>query len=241
MPRIRIQGVDIEYRVLKTRRNRHVRLTVSGKSGVRISAPRGYPERELHAMVREKASWILDRLDHFRNLEKQQPRWRYADGERLLIKGRWLPLRITHWERNVGRLRLDEDRLDVCLPRDKADDEGIVRDLFLRWLRRWAMQDLTHRVTMHAREMHLQHGRVTIRAQRSKWGSCSQNGSISLNMRLMLAPPEVADYVVIHELAHLRELNHSARFWRIVERHCPQRKEQQRWLREHGWLLEMDE
>ena len=192
-------------------------------------------------MVREKAPWILDRLNHFRTLEMQQPRWRYADGERLLIQGRWVPLRITHWERNAGRLRLDEDILDVRLPRDKADDEAVVRDLFLRWLRRWAMQDLTHRVTMHARKMRLPHGRVTIRAQRSKWGSCSQNGNISLNMRLMLTPPEVADYVVIHELAHLRELNHSARFWRIVECHCPQRKEHQRWLREHGWLLEMDE
>ena len=241
MPRVRIQGVDIEYRVLKTRRNRYVRLTVSGKNGVRISAPWGYPERELHAMIREKAAWILDRLNHFRALEMQQPRWRYADGERLLIQGRWVPLRITLWERNAGRLRLDDGILDIRLPGDKADDEAVVRDLFLRWLRRWAMRDLTHRVTLHAREMRLQHGRVTIRAQRSKWGSCSQHGNISLNMRLMLAPPDVADYVVIHELAHLRELNHSARFWRIVEQYCPGRKEHQRWLREHGWLLEMDE
>lgn len=241
MPRIRIQGIDIEYRVLKTRRNRHVRLTVSGKNGVRISAPRGYPDRELHAMVREKAPWILDRLNHFRDLERQQPRWHYTDGERLLIQGLWVPLRVTSWERDLARLHFDDGIIDLRLPLDRADDEEIIRDLFLRWLRRWAMQDLTRRVTLHAREMHLQHGRVTIRAQRSKWGSCSQNGNISLNMRLMLVPPEVADYVVIHELAHLRELNHSPRFWRIVERHCPDRKEHQRWLREHGWLLEMDE
>ncbi|MBN1449160.1 MAG: M48 family metallopeptidase [Bacteroidetes bacterium] len=240
MPQVKIQGVDIEYRVLKTRRNRYIRLTVSGKNGVRISAPWGYPERELHAMVREKGAWILDRLQYFRSLEEQQPRWRYTDGELLLVQGEWTPLRITPWEFNAGRLRLETGVLEIRLPQSRLNDPSIVHDLFLRWLRRWALQELSHRINSHADAMRLRPGRITIRAQRSKWGSCSQNGNISLNMRLMLVPPAVADYVMIHELAHLRQLNHSQRFWGIVDRYCPDRKTHQRWLREHSWLLEMD-
>ena len=127
------------------------------------------------------------------------------------------------------------------VPHEMVDDEAVLRDLFERWLRRWARQDIPLRVAALAREMQLKYTRIGIRDQRSKWGSCSMQGSISLNMRLMLVPPSVCDYVITHELAHLCQLNHSARFWRIVEQHCPDYRNRQHWLREHAWLLDMDE
>jgi predicted metal-dependent hydrolase len=240
MPHMRIQGTDIEYRVLKTRRNRYIRLTVSGKNGVRVSAPWGVPERDLHAMVREKGAWILDRLRHFRELEQQQPRWRYADGAQLLVMGTWRTLRVISWEWNAGKVSLEQGEVVVRVPFRFLRDETAIADLFHRWLRRWAGQELTRRVALHSERMQLRPSRLGIRAQRSKWGSCSASGSISLNMLLMHAPPEVIDYVIIHELAHLEELNHSAKFWRLVERHCPDRRQWQVWLREHTWLLEME-
>jgi predicted metal-dependent hydrolase len=239
VPQVVVRGIPIEYRVLKTRRNRYMRLTVSARDGVRISAPYGTPERDLHAMVREKGVWILDRLEHFRRQEEAQPRWQYRDGAQILLRGRWTALHVQAWERNAGKISLAEDGVVIRVPRAMRDDEAVLRDLFERWLRRWARQDLPLRLDALAAGMELRYGQVGIRDQRSKWGSCSVRGSISLNMRLMLAPPDVADYVIIHELAHIRELNHSPRFWRIVSRHCPEYREHQRWLREHSWLLDM--
>ena len=239
MPRVSIQGTEIEYRVLKTRRNRYIRLTVSGKNGVRVSAPMRVPERDLHAMVREKGAWILDRLRHFRELEEQQPRWRYADGEKVLIFGEWHALRVISWQWNAGKVELEGAQVVVRVPFRFLHDENVIADLFQRWLRRWAQQEIPRRVSAFAEQMGLRPSRITIRAQRSKWGSCSAEGSINLNMRLMLAPPAVLDYVIIHELAHLRQLDHSPRFWRIVEQHCPDRRAHQAWLRDHTWLLEL--
>ncbi len=241
MPQIVIKGIPIEYRVLKTRRNRYMRLTVSARNGVRISAPYGTPERDLHAMVREKGSWILERIEHYRREEEQQPRWRYHDGARLLLRGSWTTLHVHGWDRRAGNIRLEDHGVVIRVPHDMREDEDVLRDLFDRWLLRWAQQDLPLRVNALAHTMQLRFSRVGIRAQRSKWGSCSARGSISLNARLMLVPPEVSDYVIIHELAHIRELNHSARFWHIVEHYCPRQQEHRRWLREHSWLLDMDE
>jgi len=239
VPVLRINGEEIEYRVLKTRQNRNIRLTVSGRNGVRISAPRYVPERELHAMVSEKAEWILDRVREFEKLEDEQPRWQYRDGASVLLQGKWTPLRVETWQKNSGRIHLAEDRIVIQVPEHMRKRDDVLRDLFERWIRRWAAQELPRRMDYHASLMQLRHRRVSVRDQRSKWGSCSAAGNISLNMRLMLVPPETANYIIIHELAHLRELNHSPRFWHIVEQYCPDRRAHQRWLRDHGWLLEM--
>ena len=80
----------------------------------------------------------------------------------------------------------------------------------------------------------MQYGRIAVRCQKSKWGSCSAKGNLNFNCLLLLAPQEVLDYVVVHELCHLREMNHSARFWQYVAAVIPDHRERRRWLREHG-------
>ena len=104
-------------------------------------------------------------------------------------------------------------------------------------LRRQAAEHLIPRLHELAAQHGLTVGRVSIRNQRSRWGSCSRNGAISLNYRLMLMPVRVADYVLIHELMHLQQQNHGPRFWRLVERACPDYRESERWLRRHGRAL----
>ena len=104
-------------------------------------------------------------------------------------------------------------------------------------LRRQAAEQLIPRLHELAAQHGLHVGRVSIRNQRSRWGSCSRNGAISLNYRLVLMPPAVAEYVLIHELMHLQEQNHGTRFWRLVERACPGYSESERWLRRHGRSL----
>ena len=92
-------------------------------------------------------------------------------------------------------------------------------------------------ITAHARSMGVTFGNVTIRCQQTRWGSCSSRGNLNFNCLLMLAPPEVLDYVVVHELAHRKQMNHSALFWQEVARECPGYKESIRWLKENGGAL----
>ena len=97
-----------------------------------------------------------------------------------------------------------------------------------------ALQTLPARVEFFAWQMGVTYGRVTIRNQRTRWGSCSAKGNLNLNCLLMLLPEEIRDYVIVHELAHRKEMNHSARFWALVESMLPDYKARRKWLREHG-------
>ena len=89
------------------------------------------------------------------------------------------------------------------------------------------------RVAFWAERLKVRYGRITIRNQRTRWGSCSHNGNLSFNWRLVMAPDEVLDYVVIHELCHLKEMNHQKAFWKEVEEYCPDWRPQRRWLNQH--------
>lgn len=107
----------------------------------------------------------------------------------------------------------------------------------LDWLTDAAKEDLPLRVSRLAAQMGLSWGRVTVRHQHSRWGSCSAKGNLNFNCLLMLCPEEVRDYVVIHELCHRKEMNHSAAFWREVEKFCPDYRIHRRWLKENGAAL----
>lgn len=107
----------------------------------------------------------------------------------------------------------------------------------LRQLAEAAKLDLPHRVKHFAPMVGVTYGRITIRSQRSRWGSCSSKGNLNFNCLLMLCPEEVRDYVVVHELCHRIEMNHSPKFWAQVERVCPDYKLHRKWLKEHGGAL----
>ena len=116
-----------------------------------------------------------------------------------------------------------------------------LRPVIEKQLRKMAARELPARL----KELAAQHGfvaqRVTVRGQRTRWGSCSRRGTISLNWRLIQTPEAVRDYIILHELAHLRQMNHSDRFWREVERLCPDYRSAERWLKQQrGWLQEMN-
>ena len=119
----------------------------------------------------------------------------------------------------------------------QARQEGVLSSEELHALADRAMEVIPQRVAHFAPLVGVRYGRITIRNQRTRWGSCSGKGNLNFNCLLMLAPPEVLDYVVVHELCHRLDMNHSDRFWAQVERCCPGWREHRRWLREHGDAL----
>lgn len=104
-------------------------------------------------------------------------------------------------------------------------------------LRRRAGAVFAQRTAYFAQQMGVTYGKITVRDQKTRWGSCSQRGNLNFNFRLLLAPPEVLDYVVVHELCHRKEMNHSARFWYEVAQVLPDYQEQKAWLKQYGWRL----
>jgi hypothetical protein len=132
-----------------------------------------------------------------------------------------------------SEIREGEDGLRLVRGEDRAKPQAVLRE----WFSSRAREAFAERVAYWAPRLGVTHGRVTIRDQKTVWGSAARSGALSFNWRVLMAPPEVLDYLVIHELAHLREMNHSRRFWAIVAEHCPDWRRHRTWLRDHSRRL----
>ena len=199
---IRLAGREVEYRFVR-RRRRTLGLTVDA-DGLKISAPLRAPWRDIEGFVREKESWILAKLDEW-SIAPKPARLRGESGERLPLFGEMVELQFRR-----GRVRREDQR--VITPSVNA---------LVRWLKAAALEALRPRVAHFAALLGQPAPRVALSNARTQWGVCTEGGSIRLSWRLVHIEPGLADYVVAHEVAHLVELNHSRRFWALVERLYP--------------------
>ena len=193
-----------------------IRMTPAGE--VRLTVPRGASIPGGLAFAERQCDWIVR---EWRRLERHAAAW--ETGTEIWFRGDRVRLVV-----DVDTVELAGHRLrrTIAPPRFVEAVEGFLRSL--------AERELPERLNALAAERRLSPPRVTVRNQRSRWGSCSSKGSIALNWRLIQMPAAVSDYIILHELAHRRQPNHSARFWREVESLCPWWKESERWLRRYG-------
>jgi hypothetical protein len=185
---------------------------------VRLTVPRGASIAGGLAFADRQHDWILR---EWKRLEAHAAAW--DTGTEIWYRGA------------RARLAVELDGVVLAGHRMKRSDPATgIRQTVEKCLRQMAEIELPVRLAELVAERQLSTPRVTVRNQRSRWGSCSARGSIALNWRLIQMPPHVADYIILHELAHRRQPNHSARFWREVESLCPWWKDSERWLRRHG-------
>lgn len=213
---------EIDYRIRRSERARRVRVTVDA-TGVEVVLPRRTPERAAAAAVRELEPWIRRRIREHRRAE-----------ETVAARGNAVPYLggLLHVRSEPGRTRVHR-RGDELLAPAGADRTPALE----RWYRRAARAEIVPRLDRACALAGTSYAALTIRGQRTRWASCSRSGAMSFNWRLLLAPEAVLDYVVWHEVCHLKVMDHSPRFWALVERWCPDWREQARWLRRHGQTL----
>jgi len=226
---IRIGGNDVPMRLFHNPRARRYILRITADGAIRVTIPRGGSAREARAFAEAQRDWLARQAN--RRPEPPLLPLEWTEGTQVLYHGTWLALDIVNFDgRSAARL----GGLVVPIPDSTIDN---VRPHVEAALRRQARQALSARTTTLAARHGFSPSRITIRGQRSRWGSCSPRGTISLNWRLIHAPQSVQDYLIIHELCHLKELNHSPRFWRKVAALCPAHRESEAWLRRHQALI----
>lgn len=199
-------------------------LRVMDDGTLRVTVPYWGSRREARQFAEGQAAWVA--RQRAQRVARVTSRW--AVGATVLVDG--VPQRLT--DLGDGRLALGADVLPGRLA--AGDDAG---DVVRAWLRQRAAAHLPGELARLAERHDIPVTRVSIRDQQSRWGSCSRRGTISLNWRLVQTPPFVREYVLLHELMHRRELNHSARFWRLVAAACPRYVEARAWLRQDGATL----
>jgi predicted metal-dependent hydrolase len=224
----------IPYRIRRSERARRARILVDA-DGVEVVVPPRFPLRDVEPFVEEKRRWIERTLRRMRETDMELPPALLEDGGEVPYLGERLALAVRV---EPGRSREHVARrgstLHVALPPD-----GDLRDALERWYRRRAREEIPPRLDAACARAGVGYTQLQIRAQRTRWASCSSNGAMSFNWRLLLALPEILDYVVEHEVAHLQVLDHSARFWRLLASRCPRWREHEDWLRRHGHALRL--
>jgi len=152
--------------------------------------------------------------------------------QRLLLYGRPVQVEFTKHKEKRASVSFDGYKITVI-----ARDEAEGKKLIYLWLKRRASLAIRQSVWRQGKMLGIDSFRLIIRDQKTRWGSCSSRRNISFNFRIGLAPKEVMDYVVLHELIHLRVMNHSRSFWELIARHCPEHKEYEKWLKNNGHSL----
>ena len=230
---ITLAGREVRYSVRRSPRARKIGLRISPARGLEVVVPARGHLPDIPALLREKAAWIVGALD--RMAAQVPPSATPRDGTLLPYRGEdhRLILRTVPDSRAMVARDAAAGTITVTLP-DAADSPVPILEW---WYREEARAALNARAQVFAAALGVTYARLTIRDGRSRWGSCSSVGSLNFSWRLILASPTVLDYVVIHELAHRRELNHSPGFWAIVAAHCPDHWAQGRWLKDHGAAL----
>lgn len=197
-------------------------------------APTRCPPAEVERFVERERGWITAALDRIEPQLEVVRRRRLADGGLLPYLGHERRLRFVGAARPRPRVELGAEEIVV---RGAGQAEAERRALLERWYRGRARPHFEGLISEAARRHHLRPGRLSIRDQRTRWGSCSPAGDISLNWRLLLAPHAVGAYVVEHELAHLELSDHSPGFWALLRERMPGYEHPRRWLSEHGGTL----
>ena len=227
MRKVRKGGTAIEYE-LKTSVRKTIGIRVNARR-VLVGAPQGMPLKDIDAFVLSRFDWIMQALDASRAIEqKAQERAEegFWEGAPIPLEGRNHTLRLVRAARKT--VRTEGTSLIVSGPDQSTET---VREQVRRYLIDRAMERLSERVKHFGAIMGKSPGRITIREQKTRWGSCSSLGNLNFNWKLIMAPPEALDYVVIHELCHMIEMNHSPAFWAQVERRMPDYKKWRDYLK----------
>ena len=199
----------IEFRFARTRR-RTISISIDAR-GLAVAAPYYAPWADIERFLHQKSRWVTKKLDEWSKAGRPV-RVAGASGEAIPVHGRALTLDVAEGPK---RIEIAGDRLLVQLR--KANERSRVKAELVRWLRGRALETLAPRVVHYTSLLGVKRPGVAISNARTQWGVCTQDGRIRLSWRLVHVPPELADSVVAHEVAHLVVLNHSARFWKVVE------------------------
>lgn len=223
---VTLGGREVRYSIRRSARARRMSLRVLPGVGLEVVLPRGFSLREASTLVRRNQGWVLRALDRLKLSD--EARVELVDGASLPFVGSTLTLHILNGaSRNSARRQ--GNVLTVSLTAGTPPAAAVES-----WYRAQAKRLAGERASMHAAALGVAFGRIAIKDTRSRWGSCSSKGNLNFSWRLLLGPEAVLDYVVAHEVAHLKELNHSPAFWSHVATLCPDFKAQRAWLRKHG-------
>jgi len=222
--------MNITYRINRSRkRKKTISLQINDKSELVITAPYFTPIDEINRFVQEKQNWIKNTIQKHQQEEINNKPPQYITGEMFYYLGKSYPLEVFFEPfENAGVVFWNN-----CFYLNSREDTDLRKHYLFSWYKKKTCEYIHRRVDFFSGMLKLQHENIRITSAQSRWGSCSEDNNLAFSFRLIMAPPDVIDYVIVHELSHIREKNHSSRFWQRVEAAMPEYKAHRRWLKDN--------
>jgi predicted metal-dependent hydrolase len=231
----------IDYHFVSSSRAKRISITIS-QGQVKVTVPKGVNFEAAKPFIQSKQTWILKHIQKYQDFLAQQSKKNSVEQNskteqnRFLYLGQTYPLKIVKVNNPLMEIDFGGEGLLALMPKSipQAEWPQVIAKQMLKWYKEQARTIFTEKLQYYAELMGLRYNQLRIKEQKTKWGSCSGRKNINLNWRVIMAPSEVINYLIIHELAHLRFMNHSPEFWQLVASYLPEYSYWRKWLREHG-------
>ena len=228
--------MNITYTVNRSaKRRKSISLQIRNEAEVIISAPCFTPAKEINSFVEEKQNWINKNIQKLKEAAVRNKSKEYETGEQFFYLGRSYPLEVFFEPFETDGIVFRNN----CFYLNTRGGKDQRKRYFISWYKKKANDFFSQRVDFFSRMLKLESGRISITSAEKRWGSCSADNNLSFSFRLIMAPPDIIDYVIVHELIHIKEKNHSPKYWQRVESAMPEYKKHRRWLKEnhHQFIL----
>lgn len=239
MEQLVINNTVIPYEIIKSEKAKKMRITIVDDQ-VKVTLPRGVSVNQGRQFIYAKKEWIFNKIHEFRVMQAYKCQRKYQDGEKFLYRGIEYVLEVKKFSKNRPEVELKNNVMHVFLPNqiNQKGNGGLIKETLVNWYKNEAQKIFRKKLDHYSQIMNLKYNQFRVKEQKTRWGSCSNKGNINLNWKIILAPDPVLDYLIIHELAHLKYMNHSKEFWQLVARFSPQYKQWRRWLKDNSrWLF----
>ncbi len=223
--------MQIDYEIRYSNR-KTITITVERDRSIVVKAPVGADPAKIDALLESKKLWLYKKLNDAQKYDSTKAQKEFVAGETVLYLGKKYRLEIKKSE--IEEIKFSGKFIIAAVSEERAGK------VFVEWYKKRAAEKIIHRVAYHAKNMGVQYNKVMVSDLKYRWGSATPKDNLNFNWRLIKAPMFVIDYVIVHELAHFLEANHTPAFWNTVEVQVPKYLKAKTWLKEHGGLLESE-
>jgi len=224
-----IKHQTITYTLRRSFRARRTRIEISQRTGLTVVVPRSYSVSRIPGLLKSKEEWISKQLAKIADAKSLPPPKHLEAGDCVNYLGHDLVL-IKQENHHADDVVIRGNELVI---NPDLFSNGLLEPTLERWYRAEAAKLINDIARRLSSQIHVKYRRIVIRGQKTRWGSCSRRENLNFNWKLIMAPQPVVEYVVIHELLHLKEMNHSRKFWELVASYCPDWREHKKWLKQH--------
>lgn len=240
MYKINIENNIINYSINKKSNVKNITIKVKHPNTVTSVSPKSVNNEFIHDLVISRSRWILNKLNEFKNKESENPPILFVDGDKIPYLGNYYTLNV-YKEKNTIKCSLifEENKFIAKVPFNISSNDQYIklRELLINLYLTEGGKLIKERISIYSKKLNLYPESITLKEQKTSWGTCSSKGNIYINWKVLLAPLDILDYVLVHELCHLKHMNHSKEYWSLVGTIFPDYKEKRNYLKENSLKL----